>query len=351
MLVTGYVVGVVFFLVAYPALLHVGPAEAKDVRDVVLKTAAGALALAAGVVSMEGLRLSRLQRQADTERLWTDRFKDAIQMLGSSQVHVRLGALYALERLGADRDSRPVDQAAVWEVISAYVRHRSREVARPTGRTAGSRGRNRPVGEDVQAALTILGRPPDESLTADLAGARLAGARLIGSLCGARLAGANLIDADLRGVRLAGVDLTGADLRGANLTAAQMDADTKLAGACLTGARLVGTRCVGADFTGARMASVWLANGEFRDATFTDAELVSANLSGADLSGANLRDTDLRRATLTRAWLCGADLRGARVDGATLEGTDLTGARLAGLQGGTPAQLRRACGVDPHQLL
>lgn len=49
----------------------------------------------------------------------TDRYSKAIEQLGSDKIEIRLGGIYALERLM--RDS-PNDQPTIIEVLAAYVR-------------------------------------------------------------------------------------------------------------------------------------------------------------------------------------------------------------------------------------
>jgi hypothetical protein len=192
-----------------------------------------------------------LARQAQI----SDRFAAGIEHLGSTQLDVRLGGIYSLERLSADS---PSDQAVIVEVLSAFVRdHAARAVATPspgpppTATPALTTPRPRPP-TDVQAAVTVLGRqPPDRRLPAQLEDADLAGATLRGTHFGradpalsrvdlihtdlhqADLTGADLSDADaryadLRGADLRGADLHGADLRDADLTGATTDAHTRL---------------------------------------------------------------------------------------------------------------------------
>jgi hypothetical protein len=125
---------------------------------------------------------------------------------GTEKVDVRLGAVYAMERIM--RDSR-VDQPAVVDILAAFIRVHSPAPKRAT-RPSASRP---PV--DIQAAVTALGRRdttrdgghlhtphlwrirPDLTNTnltlADLAGASLPLANLVG----AYLPMANLYDADL----------------------------------------------------------------------------------------------------------------------------------------------------------
>ncbi len=163
----------------------------------------------------------------------TERFMRAIDQLGSDKLEVRLGAIYALERIARDSEE---DHWPIMEVLTAYVREHAPWPVKVA--------RQRPV-PDVQAILTVLGRrsryygngedePLDLSDTdlrrANLTGAHLehahlAGARLTGaSLGGAHLEGAILENAYLSGAYLAGARLEGAYLGGAILDEAILDA-------------------------------------------------------------------------------------------------------------------------------
>ena len=185
----------------------------------------------------------------------TERYSKAVDQLGSQTLDVRLGGIYALERITYDSPRRLQDQATIVEVLSAFVRVHSDPVYRLRRHEAelklghgkdGSSERTReeelrlaeqhvkeydlPV--DVQATVTVLGRLPQrpDVSRGDLTGALLAGAQL----AGANLSGAVLGVADLSGAWLNGANLSGAVLNGANLTGAN------LAGADLSGAQLVG---------------------------------------------------------------------------------------------------------------
>jgi hypothetical protein len=98
---------------------------------------------------------------------------------------------------------------------------------KPDATAPGTDAKPRPA-TDVQAALTVLGRLPQQPNVSrgDLAGAQLAGARLGGAnLAGAQLATADLAGAQLDGANLSGAQLGGADLRHARaLTQSQLDA-------------------------------------------------------------------------------------------------------------------------------
>jgi uncharacterized protein YjbI with pentapeptide repeats len=251
----------------------------------------------------------------------TDRYTKAVDQLGSDHLDVRLGGIYALQRIA--RDSPP-DEGTVEEVLTAYLRGHAPWPPPPTPpslqaitrrlvtfaqqqrwalqrrtakakATAGQEQQGRPdekapqpqgLAADVRAAATVLGRrrlPSNVLRALDLTGVdlRLAyfdDANLAGtSLIGANLQAAQFNGANLHLVRLNGANLEGAWLNGANLHLAQ-----------LNGANLQGS----------------LLNG--------------ANLQHAWLNGANLKGADLRRARMQAAMLSGANLEDARLDEADL---------------------------------
>ena len=157
----------------------------------------------------------------------TDRYAKAIEQLGSDKLDVRIGGIYALERVA--RDSAR-DHPTVMEVLTAFVREHSREQwPLPEHGTTDPAPppERRP---DVQAALTVIGRRhasrdipgrPIDLARADLTRADLTDALLFrADLTGACLAQADLARPDLAGARLARADLTGANLARADLTGA-----------------------------------------------------------------------------------------------------------------------------------
>jgi hypothetical protein len=173
----------VFFLL--PPLLvpsDVGATEAErvklrnDVRSAGTQFLGG-LALVAGLLfTARTLRLNR-------EGQLTDRFSKAIDQLGDEKLDVRLGGIYALERIA--RDSKR-DHGPVMEVLTAYVRRYKRRDWKPEERAP----------YDVQAVVTVLGRRTvahdSSDFVLDLAGADLRGLRITGDFSGAVLAGADL---------------------------------------------------------------------------------------------------------------------------------------------------------------
>jgi hypothetical protein len=144
------------------------------------------------------------------------------RQLGDDKLDIRLGGIYALERIAVDSKR---DHATIVEVLSAYVRERTSPVplVRPIGRrTAQPRSltRSTKLTVDTQAALTVLGRLPVRSSVSrgDVSGANLAGAEL----ADANLSGVKLIEANLSEVNFQRSNLRSADLSGADLTDASL---------------------------------------------------------------------------------------------------------------------------------
>jgi hypothetical protein len=217
-----------------------------NARGRLLTLAAGLLA--AGALVFTALNFNLLRRNSQQADRWqrrahelteqgqvTDRYTKAIEQLGSDKLDVRIGGIYALERIARDSGT---DQPAVVEVLAAFIREHSREQWPPPDHPA-SRDQERSTRPDVQAAAAVLGhRDPRQDKRrihlndADLAGVHLRDANLAGTdLRGADFTGAVLREAHLESADLRGADLTHADLSRANL------ADTYLTGANLTGAQ------------------------------------------------------------------------------------------------------------------
>ena len=250
--------------------------------------------------------------------LFTDRFSTAVDHLGSEELPVRLGGIFALWRLAEDSPTR--DEKTVWDILSAFVRNPPHEpqsgTMQPNGedQTPAVASETRPVRPDIQAILDLLGT--------EAAALQRAGASYVLNLAQSRLCQAQLRDAQLSGTNLSGANLSGARLFGANLSAAHLW-DANLTDAILFGARL---------------PRAYLPRANLSGAVLFGADLTCANLSDAHLSG-----TDLTNADLTGADLSGADLSGAGLSGADLSGADLSGADLSGTRNLFIEQLGAAC--------
>ena len=240
--------------------------------------------LVAGVVGLGGLyftwRNLNQTRQLTEQGQITERFTRAIDQLGATdddgnpRLEIRLGGIYALERI--DKESpRRAYHSTVMEVLTAYVRENAPWP--PKSSKSSEEGFIEPPGEgsvpgsasyedaeqdksaeqdahptlgrpptDIRALLDVLKRREEERVPKeyriqhlDLRGtylrrANLRRANLWGAnLWKANLPGANLQKASLEDAILEGADLRGADLRGALITQAQLnetygDEDTQL---------------------------------------------------------------------------------------------------------------------------
>ncbi|GAA1260738.1 pentapeptide repeat-containing protein [Saccharothrix xinjiangensis] len=238
-------------------------------RSTLLQAVAGLLVLAGAAATWRQVQVAR-------EGQITERFTRAVDQIGSDNVDVRVGGVYALERIA--RNS-PADRDTVQFVLGAFVRNH-------VPRDAGERGPGDGPGErqpwlqqrlpDVQAVMQVLSRRP-------------------GSPTGAR--------------RLV---LSHVDLRSLLLDPGSRLSDSVFRHVDLSRAWLAGTDLRRTDLTGADLRLANLRDADLRDAVLRRSALGQADLAGADLSGADLRGADLRDAVLERT-----RLRGAVADDAT----------------------------------
>jgi Pentapeptide repeats (8 copies) len=266
----------------------VGSAVSGPLRVVLLAYATGAargqlLTIGAGIFAAGALIFTARNFTLSREGQLTDRYTKAVEQLGSDKLDVRIGGIYALERLA--RNS-PEDHPTVMEVLSAFIREHSRE-QRPVPRPDDSPPPEHAPRPDVQAAITVICRR-DATY-------------------------------DQRRIDLVGTYLRGADLRDANLALAY------LTGADLSFANFVGAKLAGAILELANLSGAFLGGVDLHGASFASANLTGANLSGADLSMAVLADADLSGADLFEANLAAAGITGANFAGADLTEVNLTG--------------------------
>ena len=116
--------------------------------DAVFTLGAGLAAFAALVYTARNYALSR-------ESQVTDRYTKAIEQLGSKELDIRIGGIYALERIA--RDSAR-DHPVVMEVLQTFVReHSPAPFVRASEAEQGAGGVDH-MQADIQAAVTVIGR-------------------------------------------------------------------------------------------------------------------------------------------------------------------------------------------------
>lgn len=231
-------------------------------------------------------------------RLITERFTRSIEQLGNRAETIRIGGIYALERIAKDS---PKDSWTIMEVLSSFIR--GDENIKGQDPAANML----PIRTDSQAALTVIKRRQidleDDSKYLDLSFTNLSEA--------------NLIDAKLDRAKLNNSILTKADLRQASLSFATLS-NAKLNGANLSNAKLDRANLIQADLRNTNLSAV----------DFHEVNLNKANLSDAILDGAKLTNASLGNTDLSRAILIGANLQGATLSKANLTKADLSGANL-----------------------
>lgn len=217
--------------------------------------AAGGTALLVGLLfTARNLRATQDKLDIDRQGQLTSRFIQATAQLGAElkggqpNIEVRLGGIYALNRIAKDW---PKDYWPIADVLTAYVRHNARWRA--------SSGAD-PVepSTDVQAVLTVLAHSdPPGGFT-----------------------------------RRNKLDLRKTDLRGAEFWDAHMEY----------------TDFWGAHLDGAQMWGALFRNAKFDNARLNGANLRAANLEGASLEGADVAGATFDRHTV---WPEGFDARAA----------------------------------------
>ncbi|MGW5852769.1 pentapeptide repeat-containing protein [Streptomyces sp. NPDC055254] len=256
----------------------------------------------------------------------TSRFNAAVGNLGSQSLDIRLGGIYALQRIMQDSAR---DHPTVVSVLAAFAQQHAGSSTKSLKEPLEGTYDHVPK-PDVKAAIaTLARRDPDRDAgtVVDLSRTDLRGLRLSGKASIA-LPGVGLSEADLRWAFLNGADLRQADLQYANLDGAYLER-ADLRGARLAGASLSVTTLTRANLRGADVTcggSVTDMTGEMVGRTDC-VNLEYALLDGADLRDAKMSDTNMSNATLT-----GADLRGADLTRSNLSKADFRGAKLAGVK-------------------
>jgi uncharacterized protein YjbI with pentapeptide repeats len=251
-------------------------------------------ALAGAWVSARTIELNTARTiELNKEGQISDRFTKAIDQLGNERLEIRLGGIYALERIAQDFER---DHWPIMEVLTAFMRAHPSDVDFDHATVKRMESSDQPLrnpvrGADVQAVMRVIGRRElidGERDRLDLKGADL---RFL-DMRDSHLERANLWQAHLERGTLIGAHLEGADLMGAHLE----------------GALLLGAHLGGAALNGAHLEGAVLRNAHLEGAFF---------VNGAHLEGTDLREAHLEGAFLDGAHLEGADLEGSVADSQT----------------------------------
>ena len=230
-----------------------------------------------------------------------DTYTKAIEQLGAvdnegkPRLELRLGGLYALEKIAkANEDYHP----QIMEVLCAYVRLRCKIEIKDKDENKDEKKLKtqdeKQLRIDVKSCLTVIGR---RKVSFD-----------VGMIDLSRI--------DFSHVNLNNEKLHYTNLRESSLTKANLD------GADLNSAVLMSAFLIGANLISAKLKGAYITDANLEGAYITD-----ANLEGADLRWASLMEADFRGANLTKAKLIKTDLNGTDFDGADLSEANLLEAK------------------------
>ena len=228
---------------------------------------------ALGALLFTGLSLqqSRNQNAISQDGQITSRYTAAVEQLGSQDVDVRLGGIFARERI---MQNSTRDQPTIVELLSAFIRNHPPGSTAPTAIPASDKPLPRPPA-DVTAALEVLGRrnrPRDGGSVEDLTGTNFADL--------------DMSRFDLDGAILTGTNFAGADLSYANLSKAIFSSDKPAFIVDITANNRTSSIAGCADLDGSNLDGANLA----------EADLNGANLSGASMDNAFTYQADLKNA-------------------------------------------------------
>jgi len=106
----------------YPQRQVAAVRDRKDRIDLESKSRQTLAQIVGGAVLLVGLYFTAQTLRTTQEGQITDRFTKAIAQLGDTNLAIRLGGIYALERIARDSAS---DHWSVMEVLTAFVREYS----------------------------------------------------------------------------------------------------------------------------------------------------------------------------------------------------------------------------------
>ena len=321
-------IGTAVFSIVFWCWLRGGESGSTTIRNLGLVTAAIiGLPLVIWRSIVAERQAATAQRQSETAEhgLLNERYQKGAEMLGSVVLTVRLGGIYALQRLASEHPEQYHVQ--IMRLFCAFICNLTYNNNAREDQSPDSEGSPTEPRSDVHAVMDAIGARGENSLKLEeQAGYKLDLRRV--ELCRASLAKANLSNARLSGAHLAGAALRKANLSGAILHQAD-----------LTGATLGGARLHGAGLRRAILQSAvfWTTSppGPLRIITYHEAlqqgTVLSADLSEAKLEHSNLSSAELQGADLSGVHLTDAILRGANLSGANLSGATLVRANISGV--------------------
>ena len=294
-------------------------------------------------------------RQANTAQqgLLNERYQKGAEMLGSEILSVRLGGIYALQRLAEECPEQYHIQNM--RLFCAFVRFPTKDQSLESGQMEIEPHTLLGIRQDIEAVMKAVGSRAKplitlertDSFRLDLRGADLPRAQLLDAdLSNAyfhhsKFPGARFANTNLSGAFFNYADLSGAEFRDVNFTGTSLFR-AKLKCAMLQNADLPRGDFDYADLSGANLLRANLSGAYFQEAIVTNAWLECANLSGAHFLHANLCGARLMKANLSGANFLEADLNKANLSDANLSGVEFSNGGHQPAKGLTQTQLDEA---------
>lgn len=222
-----------------------------------------------GLVILVGVYLTFRRARATDENVRvleegqiTERYTRAVEQLGSDKMEIRLGGIYALERIAKDS---PRDHWPIMEILTAYIRSRVpvEKLVDTERQTSGKDAKIQKPSIDIEAALTVIRRR-------------------------------ELMHENMKTPAL---DLTCVDLRGANLNGAHIE-KAIVSRSDLSHSFFVQAHLDGSDFSQAGLAHAYFQGASLVEAEFCQSDLEGANLEGAIMKGVNFEEPTSKAQTL-----------------------------------------------------
>ena len=259
-----------------------------------------------------------------------ERFKNAIEHLGSDKDAIVLGGIYTLHRIAQEDKSY---RQTVFDILCSYIRDETSSLKLWSDYPEGERGTIKPT-IVIQTIIDLLFKTTDSQeyiytgLKANLNSIRCIHA----NFDGAHLVGADLNDSHMEGAVFRNVHLESADMFRIKCEGAEIN-NTHFEGTCFKYANF---ECAYLDqvyFEGSELHKVNFEGAYLSDVHFEGTKLPRANYKGASLSkvhfeGANLLSTHFEGTSLSDAHFEGAGLGIAHFEGAEISNVHFEGANL-----------------------
>lgn len=235
-------------------------------------------------IAEKDLKITQENLKVFQEGQITERFTRAVDQLGNERMEIRLGGIYALERIANESEK---DHWPIMEILTAYIRKNSNIDNKLEENSIAIEStlmdlqdkeiinneviEVRKIPLDIQAILTVIGRRNKHFIAKELSSLNLSRTHLVG---------ANLGQSNFYRANLGNSNLEGAFLRLANLNQAVL---------------------YKTNLTQARLRHANLVNAILTESNLENADFKGANLQTAYFQGANLKNADFERANLKGA--------------------------------------------------